>query len=109
VPAPDAGVDDPSQPSQAWAALLERLVRGLEGGSRQWTIGRRKDSVQRVLAANRSDMQRLRQRLEPLVSAWEADHASAPGRAVEPLQAKSAAPGAADPAQVQGRQTGRRW
>jgi diguanylate cyclase len=98
VSAPDAGGDDPSQQSQAWAALLERLVRGLEGGSRQWTIGRRKDSVQRVLAANRNDMQRLRQRLEPLVSAWEADHASAPGRAVEPLQARSATPDVADPA-----------
>jgi diguanylate cyclase len=90
VPSPDAGVEDPSRQSQAWAALLERLVRGLEGGSRQWTIGRRKDSVQRLLAANRSDMQRLRQRLEPLISAWEADRASAPGRAVETAQAPSA-------------------
>ena len=82
----DTGVEDPTRQSQAWASLLERLVRGLEGGSRQWTIGRRKDSVQRVLSANRSDMQRLSQRLEPLVAAWEADRATAPRRAVETVE-----------------------
>jgi len=62
--------------SQAWAQLLERMVRGLEGGSREWTIGRRKDSLRRVIAANRNDMQRLLERLGPLVSAWEQDRGS---------------------------------
>ena len=72
---------DPLAQSQAWAGLLERLVRGLETGSRQWTVARRKDSVQRVLAANRSDMHRLRQRLEPLIAAWEHDRSPKGGEA----------------------------
>jgi diguanylate cyclase len=72
-----AAVEDPTRASQAWAALLERMVRGLEGGSRQWPVGRRKDSVRRVLAANRTDLRRLRERLEPLVAAWENDRAGA--------------------------------
>jgi len=96
VAAPDAAVDDTVRQSQAWATLLERLVRGLEGGSRQWTIGRRKDSVRRLLASNRSDMQRLRQRLEPLIAAWELDRSLAPGHAVEiagvPSEAELAEP-----------------
>ena len=62
-----AATHNPAEQSKAWAALLEKLVRGLEGGSREWTNGRRKDSVRRVIAANRSDMQRLRQRLEPQI------------------------------------------
>jgi diguanylate cyclase len=84
VAVPDAAVDDTVvRQSQAWVTLLERLVRGLEGGSRQWTIGRRKESVRRLLASNRSDMQRLRQRLEPLIAAWELDRSLAPGHPVE--------------------------
>jgi diguanylate cyclase len=75
---------DPVAQSQAWAALLERLVRGLESGSKQWTVARRKESVQRVLAANRSDMSRLRQRLEPLIAAWESDRANAGQAAAVP-------------------------
>jgi diguanylate cyclase len=80
---------DAAGPSQAWATLLERLVRGLEGGSRQWTVARRKDSVQRVLAANRSDMSRLRQRLEPLIASWEADRGG--GGAAKAIDADSEA------------------
>ncbi len=91
-PKPDGDGADPVAQSQAWAATLERLVRGLEGGSRQWTSARRKDSVQRLLAANRSDMQRLRQRLDPLIAAWDADRGT--GRPVD------AADGAALPAEV---------
>ena len=67
---------DPGLQSQAWARLLERLLRGLESGSRQWPIGRRKESVARVLHTNRQDMVRLRQRLEPLVTAWETERGS---------------------------------
>jgi len=77
MPAEPQADGSPVAQSQAWAGLLERLVRGLESGSKQWTVARRKDSVQRVLAANRSDMNRLRQRLEPLVAAWEADRSNA--------------------------------
>ncbi len=78
-----AAADNPAEQSRAWAALLEKLVRGLEGGSREWTSGRRKDSVRRVIAANRSDMQRLRQRLEPLLASWDADPSAAAGGAAE--------------------------
>jgi diguanylate cyclase len=58
---------------QAWATLIERLARGLERGGRQWTQARKKESLQRVLDGSRSDLQRLQQRLQPLVSAWEGD------------------------------------
>ena len=71
---PDAG--DLGAQSQAWAKVLERLLRGLESGSRQWPIGRRKESVSRLLTMNRQDMIRLRQRLEPLIASWESDRAS---------------------------------
>ncbi len=87
---PAATADSPAEHSRAWAALLELLVRGLEGGSREWTIGRRKDSVRRVIAANRSDMQRLRQRLEPLLAAWDTEHGSASVRAPDALPGETA-------------------
>ena len=45
--------------SQAWAELIERLARGLERGGAHWTLARKKDSLQRVLDASRSDMGRL--------------------------------------------------
>jgi diguanylate cyclase len=94
--APQTAAGDSSAQSQAWATLLERMVRGLESGSKQWTVARRKDSVQRVLAANRSDMNRLRQRLEPLIAAWEGDRATAPDHAAdapEPVVLPEAQPG----------------
>ncbi|HNT37761.1 MAG TPA: diguanylate cyclase [Rubrivivax sp.] len=59
--------------AQAWAKLLERLLRGVERGSRQWTVARKKESLQRVLDGSGSDMQRLQQRLSALLGAWEGD------------------------------------
>jgi diguanylate cyclase len=59
--------------TQAWAALIERLARGLERGGRQWTVGRKKEALQRVLDGSRSDMQRLQQRLRQLVASWDSD------------------------------------
>ena len=59
--------------AQVWATLIERLARGLERGGKQWTLARKKDSLQRVLDGSRSDLQRLLQRLQPLVTAWDAD------------------------------------
>ncbi len=59
--------------SQAWVALVERLARNLDRGGRQWTAARRKDSLQRVLAGSRSDAERLLQRLQALVQAWETE------------------------------------
>ena len=60
-------------PGGALAGLIERLVRGLERGGRQWTSARRKESLQRVLAGSRIDAQLLQRRLTQLVASWESD------------------------------------
>ena len=60
-----------------WAQLIEKLVRGLERGGRQWTPARKKDSLQRVLDGSRGDLQRLQQRLQALAAVWEADRSPA--------------------------------
>lgn len=69
--APAAG--EPRAQGQAWAALIERLAANLERSGRQWTAARRKDSLQRVLQGSRNDAERLLQRLQSLVQAWQAD------------------------------------
>lgn len=69
APAPGDSAAD----SQALALLIERIVRGVQRGGRQWTVARKKDSLQRVLSSSRSDMQRLQQRLKQLVGGWESD------------------------------------
>ncbi|MBK1689923.1 GGDEF domain-containing protein [Rubrivivax gelatinosus] len=69
VPAP---LDTKAQ-GQAWAALIEKLVKGVERGGRQWTTARKKESLQRVLDGSRGDLQRLLQRLQALASAWDGD------------------------------------
>ena len=65
----------PSSRSQqlAWAGLVERVARNLERGGRQWTAARRKESLKRVFDGSRSDPQRLQQRLQSLMKAWEED------------------------------------
>lgn len=62
---------------EALAGAVERLVRGLERGGRQWTVARKKDGLQRVLESNRSDVQRLVNRLQQLVQSWDSDTADA--------------------------------
>ena len=98
VPAPGLEAEDEQQSAADWAALLERMLRGLESGNRTWPVGRRKESVQRLLVVNRQDMRRLRQRLEPLVASWDADRSgaaaaaiSAPASAPEPAPASTPA------------------
>ena len=59
--------------AQGWALTIEKLARGLERGGRQWTAARKKDSLQRVLEANRSDIARLHQRMKQLVASWDGD------------------------------------
>ena len=89
-----------SAQSQAWATMIERLARGLERGGKQWTIARRKESLQRVLDGSRSDQQRLQQRLQPLIHAWETDaplaaeleHGDDPAHAPAAPAAPAAAP-----------------
>ena len=83
APEPVAAGDGP-----AIATLIERIVRGIERGSRGWTAARKKDSLQRVLAGSRSDARRLQQRLGQLVASWDTDAAAAePG-----VEAPAAAP-----------------
>src|SRR5689334_14019710 len=43
----DRGAEAAAAQAQGWAALLERIARGLERGGRQWTAARKKDSLQR--------------------------------------------------------------
>ncbi len=59
--------------AQGLAQTIEKLARGLERGGRQWTAARKKDSLQRVLEANRSDIARLHQRMKQLVASWDGD------------------------------------
>ncbi len=63
----------PGDGAEALAALIERIIRGLERGGQNWTAARRKVGIQRVLEASRSDARRLHQRLSQLVSSWEGD------------------------------------
>jgi diguanylate cyclase len=62
----------------AWATLLERLLRNLDRGGKQWTGVRRKESLKRVFDGSRSDPQRMLQRLQSLMTAWENDLPSDP-------------------------------
>jgi diguanylate cyclase len=63
----------PQPDPAAYAALLERIVRGIERGSRAWTTARKKDSLQRVIAGSRNDSKRLQQRLTQLVASWDSE------------------------------------
>jgi diguanylate cyclase len=63
-----------------WAVVLERLARNLERGGKQWTAARRKESLKRLFDGSRSDPQRLLQRLQSLLSAWESDQPSDPAQ-----------------------------
>jgi diguanylate cyclase len=80
--------------AQQLANLIERLVRGVERGGRSWTLARKKDGLQRVLEGSRSDVQRLKQRLQQLLHSWESD---APAVAVEAAEATVTPAGASAP------------
>ena len=67
---------DTAAPGEALATLIERIVRGVERGGRNWTAARRKEGIQRVLAGSRSDPRRLQQRLAQLVNSWDSDTAA---------------------------------
>jgi len=69
---------DAALPGAAWVALIGRLVMGLGSSGRQWTLARRRDSLQRVLQGSGSDAERRYQRLQSLLTAWEEDHADEP-------------------------------
>jgi diguanylate cyclase len=65
--------EPPVNEGSAIAGLIERIVRGIERGSKGWTAARKKDSLQRVLNGSRSDAKRLQQRLTQLVASWDVD------------------------------------
>ena len=68
--------DGPAAQGDALAQTVDKLVRGLERGGRQWTLARKRDGLQRVLGANRSDGARLIKRLRQLVLSWDGDEAA---------------------------------
>jgi len=74
---------------EVWSSSLSKLLRGLERGSKNWTVARKKDAVLRVLEANRSDAQRLQHRLSQLVNSWDAASGSDADDSVEPLDTPS--------------------
>lgn len=63
----------PGAQGEALAQAVERLVRGLERGSKHWTLARKKDGINRVLEMGRSDGQKLVRRLTQLVASWDKD------------------------------------
>jgi diguanylate cyclase len=63
----------PERAGEQLAELIDRIVRGVERRSRQWTSARKKDSLQRVLGGSRGDVGRLQQRLRQLVTSWETE------------------------------------
>ena len=73
-------VDDGPQ----WAALITKITRGLERSHRQWTVARKKDSLQRVLEGSKQSGQRLLQRIGQLVQSWDADAADTPVETEDP-------------------------
>jgi diguanylate cyclase len=82
-------VGSAAEATRAWASVVERVARGVERGSRQWTTARRKESLQRVLDGSRHDAARLQHRLQQLLASWEHDVAD---DAVEPAALEPAAP-----------------
>jgi diguanylate cyclase len=93
----------PTVDGGAIATLIERIVRGIERGSKGWTTARKKESLQRVLDGSRSDAGRLQQRLSQLIASWDTEApdvavadavvpAEQPSSALAPLDAKPALP-----------------
>lgn len=85
------------------AGLIEGIVRGIERGGKQWTLARKKESLQRVLSGSRGDANRLQQRLSQLIGNWEADtHPdSKPDSLVEAAVEAAPQPAAVEPASIE--------
>lgn len=85
---------------ESLAALIESIVRGIERGGKQWTLARKKDSLQRVLSSSRGDSNRLQQRLRQLVGSWDTDNSSgdtATAPAALPEEPAATVPGSLTP------------
>lgn len=63
----------PDESGARLSGLIDRVVRGVERGGRQWTQARKKESLQRVLDGSRGDAGRLQQRLGQLLGSWDSD------------------------------------
>ncbi len=63
----------PDETGAQLADLIDRVVKGVGRGGRQWTTARKKESLQRVLGGSRSDAGKLQQRLNQLVASWDSD------------------------------------
>jgi diguanylate cyclase len=72
-----AAADTGGASGEAWAELIEHMLRGVEQAGKQWTRARKRESLQRVLGGSRSDAQRLLARLSQLVSSWQDDRPDA--------------------------------
>ena len=79
----------------ALANLIERIVRGVERGGRQWTSGRRKESLQRVLNGSHGDAGVLQIRLSQLLGSWDKDGADSTLAALDEAPASVGQPVAA--------------
>ena len=75
---PPASASEGRAQGAAWAALIERIATQVQGSSPQWTLARRKASLQRVLDGSRADATRLLQRLQSLLAVWESDKGQGP-------------------------------
>ncbi|RQP25473.1 GGDEF domain-containing protein [Albitalea terrae] len=69
----ERALEAPDRAGEQLAELIDRIVRGVERRSRQWTSARKKDSLQRVLSGSRGDAGRLQQRLRQLVASWDSE------------------------------------
>ena len=95
-----------AEDGQRWSALIQRIVKGADRGGKNWTAGRKKDSLQRVLDGSKGSGDRLHHRLSQLVQSWDTDQLDAPvaeddleagHTAAEASDAPAAAPAAAEP------------
>ena len=75
---------DPAVAAKPWLRLIRILLNGLDRGSRNWTLARRKDSLKRLLEGIGNDDMRFAQRLIQLVGQWDAD---LPGETTGALEA----------------------
>ncbi len=96
----DSLLGDAGQDGRQLAELIDRVARGMERGGRQWTLARKKESLQRVLDGSRADARRMQQRLSQLVGRWESDTPDEPvetGAAGRLDSAEASAPTALPP------------
>jgi diguanylate cyclase len=63
----------PDETGAQLADMIDRVVKGVGRGGRQWTTARKKESLQRVLGGSRSDAGKLQQRLNQLLGSWDTD------------------------------------